>query len=122
MKYLLTIVAMSLTLSLNAWERTAKRDCEDMKDQCQKNAEQTCNSQDKESCKQMKEDCKMQYDQCKRDIEKTDEKSFSSALSFMVSRKFNDFTHKEKVKAMDYADKNKMDPDAAVEKVMSDRK
>lgn len=121
MRFLMcTILGFSLFGSLNAWERTAKQDCEKNKKQCQADADRACtSSSDQNQCRKMKDDCKTQYDQCEKKIKQNDENSFSNALGPFDKTNFNSLSSDDKTKAMDYADKNKMSPSDAVEKVMS---
>lgn len=57
-------------------------------------------------------------DECRKD----DEAAFNAKLSPYTHNFWRDFTPDQRKKAMDYADKNKMDPDAAVEKVQMEKK
>jgi hypothetical protein len=58
-------------------------------------------------------------DRCKKEMMKEDEATFSSSLSPFAKKQYQGFTPEQRKKAMDYADSNKMSPDDAVAKVMS---
>ncbi len=106
----LTLLALSagFCLSTNevAWQREAMSDCK----------------KEEKGCTDSAASCKKEAEECKRDAHKTDEGSFYHKLSPVYRSMFKNFNAKQKVQAMDMADKNKMSPDDAVAKVASSSK
>ncbi len=56
------------------------------------------------------------------EVRRDDESSFASKLSPYTYNYWRDFSADQRKKSMDYADKNKMSPDSAVEKVQMEMK
>lgn len=102
---------------LSAWERHAMNDCKHSEKDC-KSESKKCNKKDG-SCKEMSATCKEDYNECKADAKGDDMSSFKYHLSPYSKSLFENFTPKQREKAMDLADKNKMSPDDAVMKVNS---
>lgn len=102
-----TMLALSASFCIStnevAWERKAMSDCK----------------KEEKSCTDSPSSCKKEAEECKQDAHKTDEGSFYHKLSPVYRSMFKGFNAKQKVQAMDMADKNKMSPDDAVAKVAS---
>ncbi len=105
--------------NLSAWERSAMSDCKKDMDQCKKNVDlcKKDSSKTSDDCKSMMDDCKKDMDQCKKNVDKNDGASFERQLNSYNQNRFVKFSSDQKVKAMDMADKNRMDPNDAVDKV-----
>lgn len=97
-----TALALSLIASpLVAWQRSAAKQC----------------TKDAKVCAKPKELCKYAKEQCLKDAPSKDEESFSYHLSPYARSLFVQFDEKDKQRALDFADKNRMKPDDAVFKV-----
>jgi hypothetical protein len=57
-------------------------------------------------------------EQYKKEVAKQNESSFVASLSPYYAQQYKKMTPEEKRKAMEYADNNKMSPDAAIDKVI----
>jgi len=113
----LVIVGMLPIREIEAWERTALKNCLDQEQACLKNASYC--TQDYNTCRQQQQDCKIKGAMCKKDAENQDEFSFSSSLSTYYYQKFQTLTPEQKKMAMDNADHNRMTPDDGVAKVLA---
>ncbi len=86
---------------LSAWQRSAMDDCK----------------KEMEGCNKSHDKCKKDMEHCKKHVDKHDASSFERQLNSHNQNRFVQFSQEQKNKAMDMADKNKMDPNKAVDKV-----
>lgn len=103
--------------ALDAWERTAEQDCTANEKSCRRNADIQCDQGSPEDCDEMKDACEKKRKECQARADKKDEESFQSELNPRTFSKYQGFSSEQKIKAMDYADKNRMSPNDAVDKV-----
>lgn len=110
-------IALIVCSNITAWERQAAKDCDREETLCRRKAAKKCEKDTTGDCGHREKGvCGQKSKRCKREAEITDEESFQAELSPRAYSKFQTLTRGQKIKAMDYADNNKMYPSDAVDK------